>query len=65
MHLVPKSVDAELVTNLAQGFIHTTNQNNMTGQAIYTKIRNQFNEVVTFLFLVSSSGLVIYKDEYV
>ena len=60
MHLVPKSVDAELVTNLAQGFIHTTNQNNMTGQAIYTKIRNQFNEVA-FLFILSNLGLVILK----
>ncbi|XP_057289958.1 laminin subunit gamma-1-like [Hydractinia symbiolongicarpus] len=44
--IVPNTVDAAMVTHMAQGYIETTKSNNVSGQAVFTTIKNQFNEIV-------------------
>lgn len=48
--MVPNTVDAAMVTHMAQGYIETTKSNNVSGQAVFTTIKNQFNEVAFCVF---------------
>lgn len=45
VQLIPKSVNAAYVIQMADGFIRSSGQNNVSGQYIYTTIKDQYNQV--------------------
>lgn len=46
VQLVPKNVDAAYVIQMADGFIRSSGQNNISGQYVYTTIKDQYKQVL-------------------